>query len=73
MVSASRIITEDQKCEYHSMEDLVLSNVGTVLGCEHCACSCRDVRSGSVMGVHLNDVHMKDISKKSCYCWRKIY
>ena len=65
MVSASCFINEDRMCEYHSMEDLVLSIVGTVLGCEDCACSCRDVLCDSVMGVHLNDVRMKDVSKKS--------
>ena len=48
-----------------------MSIVGTLLGCEHCACSCRDVRCGSVVDVHLNDVSMKDFSKKSC-CLRKM-
>jgi hypothetical protein len=49
-----------------------VSSVGTVLGCEHSACSCRDVRSGSVMDVHLNVVRTKDVSKNNC-CLRKIY
>jgi len=42
-------------CEYHSMEDLVMSDVRIALGCEHYACSCRDVHCGSVMDVRLND------------------
>jgi len=73
VVSAYGFIPEDQMCEYHSMEGLVMSNVGAVLGCEHCACSCRDVHSGFGMDVHFNDVGVKDVSKNSCYCLRKIY
>jgi hypothetical protein len=73
VVSASGFITEDQMCGHHSMKDLLMCIVGTILGCEHCARLCRDARSGTVMCVHLNDVRMKDVSKNSCYFLRKIY
>ena len=70
MVSASGFITEDQMCEYRCMKNLLMRNVGNVLGGELCACLCRDVCSGSVMD--LNDVCVKDVCK-NCYCLRKIY